>query len=57
MSAVPIEATTGSSPAWRSAITSVLPLHDDRPLLLRDRLPREVEAVEDRRLVEQLALG
>ena len=44
MSAVPIEATTGSRPAWRSAITSVLPLDDDRPLLLRDRLPREVRA-------------
>ena len=34
-----------------------VPLDDDRPLLLRDRRPRQVEPVEDRRLVEELALG
>jgi hypothetical protein len=32
-------------------------LDDDCSLLLRDRRAREVEAVEDRRLVEELTLG
>ena len=32
-------------------------LDDDRPVLLRDRGPGEVEAVEDVALLEQLALG
>ena len=32
-------------------------LHDDRPILLRDRRPCEVEAVEDASLLEELALG
>ena len=52
-----MDATTGSSPAWRSAITSVLFLNDDPALLLRDRVPREVEPVQDRRLVEELPHG
>ena len=32
-------------------------LHDDPALLLRDCVSREVEPVQDRRLVEELALG
>ena len=56
VSAVPIEATTGSKPAWRSAITSVFPSTTTARSCLRDRRPREVEPVEDRGLVEELAL-
>ena len=47
VSAVPIDATTGSKPAWRSAITSVFPSTTAAKSCLRDRRLREMEPVED----------
>ena len=57
VSAVPIDATTGSKPGLPQRDHVGVPLDDDRAVLLRDRRARQVEPVEDASLVEELALG
>ena len=57
MSAVPIDATTGSEPGLPERDHVGVPLDDDGAILARDRLPCSVEPVEEIALAEQLALG
>ena len=56
VSAVPIDATTGSSPAWRSAITSVFPSTTTARSCFAIAARGEVEPVEEVALAEELAL-
>ena len=57
VSAVPIEATTGITTRLPQGDHVRVALDDERPVLLRHRTAREVEPVQDVRLVEELALG
>ena len=55
--AVPIAATAVREPRLMEGEHVGVALDDDRAVLLRDRRPRPVEAVDERCLVEELALG
>ena len=57
MSAVPIDATTGSIPSWRRAITSVFPSTTTARSCFAIAAAGEVEPVEDGALLEAVALG